>query len=432
MEENQGIIGVDSQREQARPLTLDIGSNVFVYFVVASAFFFSFIPLVYILNWIGISKDLAYAAFMPLVFLVILVSIYMGELQITMRSIFVLLLAMLFAVYAALSYQLTINYFDYSFTVFALGFLNPLYIFMATLIVDRKKHVLIALYLLSAVYFIFLLVLWLKGGLVANPQSGFIRVFDVVDDEYYQNINNYLGMMVVITLGMKLDKSLVFDITRVVVVLLAVYFMLKIGDRSSIVSLTIVLFFWFVVLRINIKSGYLLPAFLILILFGFSIFLNMEKLVIAMQESDIHAINRFSELFQPGDDSRREFLFSKAIEQFTYSFKNFMFGGGMNTFPVFTGEYDLGLYPHNIFLELLAEYGVVGFSLFMLPLVYILRLRKIEYGSYIGVTHEDRTIFMVFLYFFVIYMFTGNLRNSWSFIFIMFLLCPPVRKQQVG
>ncbi|MEE9351025.1 MAG: O-antigen ligase family protein [Thiotrichaceae bacterium] len=406
-----------------------IVNNLYVYLAVFSAFFISYIPLVYILDYISISKNLAYFIFIVLSFVVILFYIYMERLQVSKESIVMLVLSLFFATYAAISHSLTTNYFNDYQTLIVLSLLNPLYILQATLLADKKKHIVLFIYGITSVYFIFVTILWLKGDLVPEKDTIFIQVFDVVDAEYYQNVNKYLGLMCILTLGVFTQRSWLINILKTTLVVLSIFFMLKIGGRAAIVALGIVLVFWFLLLRIKLESMYFILSLVIVIITSYVLLLSLDKLIILMQESSINSINRFANLLMDSDSSHREFLFTKALEQFTHNSKNLFFGGGMNSFSVFTKEYNIDVYPHNIFLELLAEYGAIGFIIFMLPVFYLFKIRRERIGSYVGNDPLNRLFFMIFLYFFIIQMFNGSLRNIWFFTFITFLLLPIPKKK---
>ena len=104
-------------------------------------------------------------------------------------------------------------------------------------------------------------------------------------------------------------------------------------------------------------------------------------------------------LTEGGDSSERIYLFTKAIELFFSDVKTFMFGAGINSYPIYISAYSEVMYPHNVVLELLAEYGIVGSILFAIPISYALRVRKRQYGSFYGRTKRKR---LYFIYLFII------------------------------
>jgi O-antigen ligase len=148
----------------------------------------------------------------------------------------------------------------------------------------------------------------------------------------------------------------------------------------------------------------------------------MDDLAEFVQESIM--VRRILSLGESGDSSLRLFFFERAITLFMQSPLTFMFGAGMNSFPVFIQAYDVGMYPHNIILELLAEYGVIGCLIFLMPIIYILYIRRRNLGSICGSTEAEKIIFLLALYQWILYSVTGGLRESWVLIFFTFLLLP--------
>jgi len=133
-------------------------------------------------------------------------------------------------------------------------------------------------------------------------------------------------------------------------------------------------------------------------------------------------INRFYELLATGDSSMRLFLFSESIKLYTLSYENLIFGSGLGNFQTYIGMPGIGMYPHNLFLELLAECGSIGFVLFIIPIVYLFKLRKMRLGSMVGKHRLERMVFFVFLYFCIITSFSGGFETSFLFVFIIYLL----------
>lgn len=98
-----------------------------------------------------------------------------------------------------------------------------------------------------------------------------------------------------------------------------------------------------------------------------------------------------------------------------------LFGAGVGSWPVLTGFGDIKMYPHNMILEVLAEFGLIGLFLLSLPFLFALRhLRR--------VTHVRRDpwallALMLFLNAFVNAMFTGDLSdNRYVFAFLGLLV----------
>jgi len=133
---------------------------------------------------------------------------------------------------------------------------------------------------------------------------------------------------------------------------------------------------------------------------------------------------RFGELFEGGDASMRLFLFGSAIDLFLTDMGTVLFGAGINSFPVAIGRSGAGWYPHNIVLELLAEYGLVGCLLFFLPFGYVIWTRHGAARRAAGKDREEWTIVLVAIYFFMIACISGDVSSSWVLLFFTVLILP--------
>jgi len=97
--------------------------------------------------------------------------------------------------------------------------------------------------------------------------------------------------------------------------------------------------------------------------------------------------------------------------QWYYALKVFsdnpFFGIGIGNFFIDAGDYE-SHYPHNFFLELLAEYGMLGMVLFLLILI----------PSYIK---SDNYYKIIFLFCFISLSFSGD-ASYWRFFFLFLIL----------
>jgi O-antigen ligase len=203
---------------------------------------------------------------------------------------------------------------------------------------------------------------------------------------------------------------------------IAIFLMLLIGGRASIAALCSILIFSIFFRQLNSSYKTKIKTLVFFILTLFLVLLIHDKITDFLR--DTIAIKRFLTLLDDSDRSQRVFLFSKAIELFFLSAKNVFFGAGINAYSVFVQKYTPAIYPHNIILELLAEYGVIGMTLFFSPIFYILLLRNRELSTLYGNSYHEQTIFIIVGYFWIIHMFTGGLRTSWPLVFFTCLLIP--------
>ena len=87
-----------------------------------------------------------------------------------------------------------------------------------------------------------------------------------------------------------------------------------------------------------------------------------------------------------------------------------IFGHGIGSWPIINGEPDARSYPHNIILEVLVEFGVSGFGLFL----YFLRkaLRQFRGMAGIRICPFRQTIFMLLVNAFLNAMVSGDIPDN--------------------
>lgn len=130
--------------------------------------------------------------------------------------------------------------------------------------------------------------------------------------------------------------------------------------------------------------------------------------------------------FLVGEDitSGRTILYDYALKLF---YDNPVFGIGWRKFNDLTFGLlsdNTGSHPHNIYLQLLTELGIIGFILFMLPVVYLLILTiklLMKNNNETELNNVWRRLIQISLFiqtFFILYGFTGNLLTDHMYIFI--------------
>lgn len=132
--------------------------------------------------------------------------------------------------------------------------------------------------------------------------------------------------------------------------------------------------------------------------------------------------------FLSGEDvtSGRIYLYESSLKHFAESP---IFGIGWRKFrEISIGiiNTDFGSHPHNIYLQLLTELGIIGFVLFMIPLIYvfirtIILLRNASF--YFNFDIRWKVVLQYSLYvqfFFLFYGITGNLLTDHIFLIMYF------------
>jgi len=202
------------------------------------------------------------------------------------------------------------------------------------------------------------------------------------------------------------------------------------GERSHLV-------FMFVALIITLLFSTELKKFFgqfIRITFG--IILGLIILILIMttvsfdEDSQIgKVVNRLTgtiEGFIAGEDvtSGRVILYDFAFELFN---ENPIFGVGWRTYSessIGVLNADRASHPHNIYIQLLTELGIIGFLLFLIPVCYTF-VKTIKlllgYSKFFGGNLQWKMLIQFSLYiqtFFLIYGLTGNLLTDRLYLFM--------------
>jgi len=405
--------------------------GVVVFLSVFATLYFSYIPLLYFFNYTKLDKEVGFILVVLCAFGLKIIQ-FLFEWKIDKGVLFVFSLSLLFPIYVLIRVVYEGNLLNdndhYYFRTISV--VNILFIVLSLSCRNRKSAVIGLLFWFSFSYVAFSLYSFFTGNIVSG--EGFKNIFiDLkAEDGFYQNINTYLGMFVILIVS-KLAKTnwLMTKILLRVLFICSFLVMLAVGGRTGFMSSVLVLIFY---VFMSLKTG----SFSIrpLSLFLFLIVAILSALILISSNTmpifrNATTLQRIFMVFEEGDSSMRIFLFTKAIELFLFNSTTFLFGGGINSFPVFIGSDSVGMYPHNIFLELLAEHGVIGCVTFFMPIAYMLSIRKLKLKSIYGNSQEERMIFLLFLYFWIINSFTGGLRNSWVLIFFSYILFPQKNNQ---
>ena len=183
--------------------------GIHAYLAAFAAFYFSFIPFLYVLNWLDLDKSRFFIGLLLLCLLLHGARILL-RLETRLRSkMFACYLVLPFSVYAFASYEQ------------CAGRTNCL-----------------------SRYFVFIFVLWWTGSLVLTS-SGFLFIFGTLEVEGYQNTNTYLGFLVLLVVGFYPRRSPLLRIAAAVLMALTLFFMVLVGARASMVAVVLVLCFGF-------------------------------------------------------------------------------------------------------------------------------------------------------------------------------------------
>lgn len=393
---------------------------------IISVFYFTYIPLLYVVNWFEFDKIIIFSYIIFVIFVFYLFvygsKIFSKKIIVKHKYAIPIFLYFIFSIYVIFSLVFIGEKLNDNFTIRTLLFINPIFILLSIPCSKNKKLSITFIFIMSGVYYLFLLYSFLNGKIYFDVYS-FGSIFLSLEGNYYQNINLYLGFFIICNLYIFYNKYNYIKFISIFNIILSFSGMLSIGGRSSLLMALFILTLWILFCR---KKEYTIKF--ILKMSVASVFFVLTTVLFFSYIEQIFqnsvTVRRILLLFEGGDSSHRLFLFSNALNLFLTDFKTIFFGGGINSFPVYTGSYNTGQYPHNIILELLSEYGLVGSLFFIAPVIYILSLRKRVLGSLWGNSVESRVVFSFFTFTLGIQMFSGGLRSSWMVIFFIFLLIP--------
>ncbi len=247
----------------------------------------------------------------------------------------------------------------------------------------------------AIIYMIVLVVLVLNVliGIQHDNQgrsSGFMSMYSISFGHWGVS----LTLLSLYQLLYKLIKNKFFQVCAVLGFFVGLYIMYASGTRSPFVALIIGVFF--LLLSKNKRK----------ILFAFSglLFIGMLSLVVLQPqfsgENESSFFSRVTKSITTGDSSGRGSLYQQGIQ---------IFSGN----PIFGGRilYEDGMYPHNIFLEVVMATGILGFVLYFLffkkCMQYIYNVKGISENS-----PEIVWVLVLWLQYFILSLFSYNLHSS--------------------
>ncbi len=199
------------------------------------------------------------------------------------------------------------------------------------------------------------------------------------------------------------------------------------GERASIFLMLIGIFLMFIILKINLKKIFIiLSSILIISLSSFSIFPQIKERVIDRTYKELF----FKYDLENETKTKKIQLFSQGhqdhIETGIMIFKNNIIKGvGVRNYrkecrkDIYkkVGEYYCTTHPHNTFIQILSETGLIGFIFFISFLVYVY-LIVIEYLKNIYIRGVKSNVclgismIMILINFFP-FVPTGSFFNNW-------------------
>jgi len=206
--------------------------------------------------------------------------------------------------------------------------------------------------------------------------------------------------------GTTLYKRLFFLLVSII----CIYALSMLKVRGMLIFSGIVIFvylFFYIVLSKNVNVIYRLISLLLIV---FSIFLLLNFLIPLIEFSQLYRLERL--LYRTHEEPRLEIY----LNSFKYINDNLLFGLGISK----TREV-IGIYPHNIFLDVFLAAGIIGFIPF---LIIVLRWSASFFYSlrYMVVNKERAAIGVAGLLLFMQWNTSFDLSTSYIPLSIMLLL----------
>ena len=198
------------------------------------------------------------------------------------------------------------------------------------------------------------------------------------------------------------------------------------GERAAIFLMFVAIFFSFIFLKIGLKK---------IFYYSFCIFLIFSlTIIIYPKAKERILITTYKQFFDKTNEKKTTYLFSEGhqnhFESAIVMFKQYYVKGvGVRNFRTECnkdhykniGTYHCSTHPHNTYLQLLSETGIIGMSFFILFLIFIL---KKAYTFLRDIYREDKKTnlplglcFVIIFTNFFPFVTTGSFFNNWLSVF---------------
>lgn len=231
-------------------------------------------------------------------------------------------------------------------------------------------------------------------------------------------------------------------------IILVKSFYVKSKTRKKILPLVLIAISIFILILTGSRMPFIALAasviLLVLLSFNFNIklkdiriskrllgFLSLSPLIIIIfvyvyQKGFLNSmLHRLSALTQDGGGASveaRSGLASVALRMWKESP---LFGNGVGSFPIYLTGIDSRMYPHNIFMEMLSETGVVG--LFLLVTLIIISVLPLVKTKKVALNNSQIIVVLIGLFLLLNANSSGDLNdNRWLFTFLALASALPV------
>lgn len=237
----------------------------------------------------------------------------------------------------------------------------------------------------------------LRFTLIGNP-IGVGRIFSV---------------MVIISLIYFLrEKS--NKIIYMIGILLGLIITLATNSRGPLVALILTIFIYLALFSEIEKKKILMIALVLLIVF-ISLLSILPKNFVSRYtfglSKEVHISKKEIKVFSTSKE--RETYLAQSISYLSRNPHKILFGIGTGSFSYISKNIDARLYPHNIFIEIILEFGIVGILLFILPFIFLI-IDFIRYRhTFSGYSYSNLVLWIVLtILFFLNAQVSGDINDN--------------------
>lgn len=227
-----------------------------------------------------------------------------------------------------------------------------------------------------------------------------------------------VGFIIVFTHMLFNIKKYFCQVLSLTILSFFIWLLLNSGGRGPFLSILIVIFIALIIgfrftfnAKIIIKNYilYIVIFILILIILFSYLFLSGSTLV---------TIKRVSTIFIKEDmGSSIALRLQYYRSSFSLWMKNPIFGNGIGSWPILMGFGDKPGHPHNIFIEIAVELGLIGLLLFITLITFA--IHKLSLHSHLRNNLLKMMIFLIFCFLFLRTLVSGEINDHRAFFAIL-------------
>lgn len=210
-----------------------------------------------------------------------------------------------------------------------------------------------------------LLVIGFLSFLLYNDLFNLVKMSD--EDQlnlFFTTLPTYLdfGAFIAISFILLLNNKSIFSVIFKIIIF---YFLIILGGRGPLLALMLIIMINVFLTKKNfVLSGYVKYLFLFLFIAFIYVYFDLTFI-------DFERLNLFKNYGSDESVNDRILFIGKCIGGFM---DKPIFGNGIGATGMLISGQDIVLYPHNLFVEVLAEFGLIGFFLYLSIFLIFLRM----------------------------------------------------------